>query len=64
MATALDMTAFGKMRYELLGEKNHWFPGVNAENINESALKESLRNSPFADKIIEVLKESHQMFKV
>ena len=63
MATALDMTAFGKMRYALLGEKNHWFPGVNAENIDDTALKECLRNSPFTDKIISVIKEAHQMFK-
>ena len=63
LATALDMTDFGKMRYALLGEKNHWFPGVNAKNIDEAALKESLRNSPFPDKIITVLKEAHKMFK-
>ena len=57
------MTAFGKMRYALLGEKNHWFPGVNAANIDEGAMKSALRNSDFTEKIVDVLKESHQMFK-
>ncbi|MCM8532794.1 MAG: aldo/keto reductase [Lentisphaeraceae bacterium] len=63
LATSLDMTAFGKMRYALLGEKNHWFPGLNAETIDKEAMKDALRNSDFADRIIDVLKESHQMFK-
>jgi uncharacterized protein len=63
LAKSLDMVAFGKMRYALLGEKNHWFPGVNAEHVDEVALKTSLKNSPYADKIISILKEAHSLFK-
>lgn len=58
-AKSLDMLAFGKMRYNLLGQAGHWFPGKNAAEI--PGLSEALRASPFRDRIPEVLREAHAM---
>ena len=62
LGKALDMTAFGKMRYTLLGEKNHWFPGFQVGAPNRDALLESLVNSPFPEKVADALVDAHEMF--
>ncbi|MCC7300285.1 MAG: aldo/keto reductase [Verrucomicrobia bacterium] len=60
-AKGLDMIAFGKMRYNLMGNAGHWFPGQPAANINAEELKPFLKNSPFADRIPDILREAHAM---
>jgi hypothetical protein len=60
-AKTFDMIAFGKMRYNLLGNADHWFPGKNAATFEESAIRESLKASPFVDRIPEILREAHEM---
>lgn len=61
LAGALDMVAFGKMRYNLLGNASHWFPGNNAQELASVDLSECLRNSPFADRIPGILAEAHDL---
>src|SRR5213078_706565 len=50
-AKPLDLIGWGKMRYNLLGQGEHWFPGENAGRVAGSLLDGSLRGSPFASRI-------------
>ena len=60
-AKSLDLVAFGKMRYNLMGNAGHWFPGKNAGEFDVEAIRRALVNSPFIDRIPSILKEAHQM---
>ena len=63
MAKALDMLSFGQMRYELLGQKNHWFPGTQLYDTSKEALINSLINSPFPERVANAVFEADTMFK-
>ncbi len=60
-AKGLDMVKFGKMRYNLLGNANHWFPGKKAETVDDAALRPLLEDSPFADEIPGILRAAHAL---
>lgn len=62
-AKALDMVEFGKMRYNLLGNGGHWFPGENADSFDRDALLRSLAANPFSQRIPAILAEAHEMLK-
>ena len=63
LGTALDMTAYGLMRYALLGKKDHWFAGEQANIIPETELRQALKSHSHPDKVIKALQQAHEMFK-
>ena len=60
-ARSLDLVAWGKMRYNLLGQADHWFPGNNCGSFDEAKVLKVVANSPFASKIPGILREAHEM---
>lgn len=61
LALAYDMIDYGKMRYNLLGQADHWFPGNRADKLAELNLRECLVNSPQAAKIPQMLAKAHKI---
>lgn len=64
LAMAYDMTEYGKMRYNLLGNGGHWFPGLNAanlESLDPEQLAKAVKDSPLAEQIPAMLRETHKL---
>jgi len=60
-ARGLDLVGWGKMRYNLLGNADHWFPGETAAGVNAETLAPVLKDSPFRDRIPGILREAHDL---
>ncbi len=53
------MEEYARMRYNLLGNASHWFPGKNAAELNEAEFKAKIPESPVKDRIIQNLHQAH-----
>jgi uncharacterized protein len=60
-AKALDLTEWAKMRYNLMGNAGHWFPGANAARFDAPKIRAALNANPFAERIPAILAEAHAM---
>ena len=58
---AFDMKTYGKLRYNLLGNGGHWFPGVNAAEFDEVAIRE-IGTGAGIPHLITILREAHDRF--
>ena len=60
LAIAYDMTEYTQMRYNLLGNGSHWFPGNQAIQVKQLDLNSCLAGSPHAAQIPSLLADAHQ----
>ncbi len=60
-AQGLGLVEWAKMRYNLLGRGDHWFPGENAEKAAQHDLRSVLIKSPFAERIEAILPQAHAL---
>ncbi|MDJ0633923.1 MAG: aldo/keto reductase [Xenococcaceae cyanobacterium MO_188.B29] len=61
LALAYDMIDYARMRYNLLGNGSHWFPGAKADRIDQLNLNSCLANSPHKDIIPYLLREADSL---
>ena len=60
-AKSLDLVDWGKMRYNLLGQADHWFPGEHVAKMDCTKVRVAINESPFADQIPDILREAHEL---
>jgi predicted aldo/keto reductase-like oxidoreductase len=58
---AFDMQAYGKLRYNLLGNGGHWFPGINAAEFDEVSIG-AIGRKAGNPSLVNVLHEAHDRF--
>lgn len=61
LAIAYDLVDYAQMRYNLLGNGGHWFPGAKVDQIQELDLSACLSQSPHATKIPQILAEADKL---
>lgn len=61
LCQAFDLVEYSKMRYNLLGNGGHWFPGQPAGKVDKQKLWHCLSNSPHREKVLEVLQATDRL---
>jgi predicted aldo/keto reductase-like oxidoreductase len=61
LARGLDMVAYARGRYNLLGTAGPWVPGRNAAELGQLDVRDCLKDSPFAERIPGILAEAHDL---
>ena len=62
LVQSLDLDAYARARYGLLGNGGHWFPGNKAAEMDRDAIRRALADSPHRDRILDVLAEADDLF--
>ncbi|HEY8946880.1 MAG TPA: aldo/keto reductase [Polyangiaceae bacterium] len=60
-ARAFDLVEWGKMRYNLLGRGDDWFPGENAGKLDRPAFERLFANHPRKSRILQALSDAHAL---
>jgi hypothetical protein len=60
-AKSLNLVDWGKMRYNLLGQADHWFPGEHVAKMDHAKICTALTRSPFAERIPGIMREAHEL---
>jgi hypothetical protein len=64
LAVGWGLEAYGKSRFNLLGNGGHWFPGSAVDKdttLNLDAVAQAVRGTPYADKIPALIAESQRL---
>lgn len=64
LALGWGMIDYAKMRYNLLGNGGHWFPGgkpANLDGVADETLRMAAAKSPYAGRVAELLRESVEL---
>lgn len=61
LAKAYDLTRYGKMRYNMLGNGGHWFPGMKADKLDGIAFASVCPDPEIAPRLRPLLEEAHGM---
>jgi len=62
LALAYDLVEYGKMRYNLLGQGGHWFPGQSLGTLSAEDLRPALRNCPDPAEVLRRLFAARDLF--
>lgn len=63
LCQGFDLVNYAKMRYNLLGNGGHWFPGQQATTIDRQKLWDCLAHSPHRERVLATLVEADRLLK-
>ena len=62
LATAYDLVEYGRMRYNLLGQGGHWFPGKSLDGLTSEDLRPALSRCPDPEESLRRLFAARDLF--
>ncbi|NCZ95698.1 aldo/keto reductase [bacterium] len=62
LALAYDLAEYGRMRYNLLGQGGHWFPGKSLDGLTAEDLRPALENCPDPKETLHRLLAARDLF--
>jgi predicted aldo/keto reductase-like oxidoreductase len=62
LTIAFDLTDYGRMRYNLLGQGGHWFAGQSLGNLTREEIMRSLSKCPDPEDTLKHLWAAKELF--